>query len=455
MAQLGDGVGSGYPGALDTSTTEVDDPGGTVVSAAKINDTTAAIIAVQTELGADPAGSATNLVTRLAVEHKVDGTHEDVTADSLVLSGKIDNVKAGDLASAGTVNIGAANGLILDITGTTQIDQFDDVTAGILRIIRFDGALTWVHSATETVLPTAANITTAVGDIAICVSEGSTRAWRCVGYLRADGGALIVGADTVTQSSIADGAVGQGELITSTGDISTTSATPTLFTGPGGEFGFYPNVKYSTGATDIKAVNILSSSFNIGTTLLNRFIMNESGAGTLTLRQRFVQASPPYDMGDGVVFSFIFAIVNNATGLIESTYHAPDPPWANNGPTNIRPDRIDAKTGKMYKTVKNIGSDLSLLMNPDFIGETEIEITAAFKNSDMGLIPHPFIGNDLTGKTVILLDPMSSVVERLEELKNAGGDPSEIIYGNFLTIGKTELNRARPPGVMSVSVNMK
>ena len=277
----------------------------------------------------------------------------------------------------------------------------------------------------------------------------------------------IMSAQRVLQSIIANPqisvvSIGQTELRTATGDVS-TNAFSVLVTGPGGEYGFWPTVKSSdgiairnivTGLSPIKA-NGTSLTTNIGTALLQRFFLGNDGSRTTTVRQRFVQASPPYDMGDGDVFSFIFAIINNASGLIESTYHAPDPPWANNGPTDIRPDRIDLKTGKQFKNVKNIKTDKLLLMNPDFIMEEEIEITADFKNSDMNLIPHPFQGNDLTGKTVVLLDPMSAVVERLEDIKNAGGDPSEILFGNFLNIGKTELNRGRPPGVKSVSIQMK
>lgn len=191
MSELGAGSGSGYPGAIDTTTTEANDPGGTVVDADKVNDLADAILKIQAELGVDPAGTLATVLAYLGVEHKTTGKHSDVTADSLVLAGKIDTVKASDLASASEVAIGAANGLILDITGTTQIDQFDDVTAGIMRIIRFDGILTWVHSATKTVLPGAANITTAVGDIGIVVSDGATNAWRCVSYMRADGSAVI------------------------------------------------------------------------------------------------------------------------------------------------------------------------------------------------------------------------------------------------------------------------
>lgn len=189
MAQLGDGVGSGFPGVIDTSTTEVDDPGGTVISAAKINDATAAIIAIQTELGVDVAGSIVNLVTRLAVEHKAAGTHSDVTADSLVLAGKIDTVKAGDLASAATVNIGAANGLYLDITGTTTITAFDTVTAGIFRIIQFDGILTFTHNATTLILPSGVDIVTAAGDVAFMLSLGSGN-WICLLFSKASGQAV-------------------------------------------------------------------------------------------------------------------------------------------------------------------------------------------------------------------------------------------------------------------------
>ncbi len=184
MARLGDGGGSGYPAVIDTTTTEINDPGGTLIDADKINDLADGIIKIQGELGIDPAGTLATVLARMAVEHGTNGTHSDITPNSIVLAGKIDHVKAGDLASATTVNVGAANGLIMDITGTTQIDQFDDVAAGIMRILRFDGALTWTHSATETVLPGSTDITTVAGDIAIVISEGSTNAWRCVSYLR-------------------------------------------------------------------------------------------------------------------------------------------------------------------------------------------------------------------------------------------------------------------------------
>ena len=74
MAELGAGGGSGYPAALDSNTSlEVDS--GTLARADVPNDLAAAIVAVQTELGTDPAGTKTNVKAYLQVEHQTDGTH--------------------------------------------------------------------------------------------------------------------------------------------------------------------------------------------------------------------------------------------------------------------------------------------------------------------------------------------------------------------------------------------
>ena len=58
--------------------------------------------------------------------------------------------------------------------------------------------------------------------------------------------------------------------------------------------------------------------------------------------------------------------------------------------------------------------------DPDRISLVEQEITCDFKNADMALIPHPFQGTSLTGRTIILIDPCSDVALRAEEMKEAG-----------------------------------
>lgn len=94
-----------------------------------------------------------------------------------------------NIASAGTTDLGAVPGLRHLITGTTTITSFGTVSAGIWKVVVFQGALTMTHNATSLILPTAANITTAAGDVAIVQSEGSGN-WRCLSYARASGRAL-------------------------------------------------------------------------------------------------------------------------------------------------------------------------------------------------------------------------------------------------------------------------
>jgi hypothetical protein len=88
------------------------------------------------------------------------------------------------IASAGTTDIGAATGRFVHITGTATITALGTKTAGVEREVVFDGALTLTHNATSLILPGAANITTAAGDTAIMVSEGSGN-WRCLAFQRA------------------------------------------------------------------------------------------------------------------------------------------------------------------------------------------------------------------------------------------------------------------------------
>lgn len=94
--------------------------------------------------------------------------------------------KGADIASATTTDLGAVAGLMHDITGTTTITSFGTVSAGIWKVIKFEGALTLTHNATSLILPGGASITTADGDVAIVISEGSGN-WRCLSYTRANG----------------------------------------------------------------------------------------------------------------------------------------------------------------------------------------------------------------------------------------------------------------------------
>lgn len=95
------------------------------------------------------------------------------------------------IASASTVAIGAAAANDITISGTATITAFDAIAAGAERRVTFSGALTLTHNGTSLILPGAANIATAAGDVATFLSLGSGN-WRCVDYQRASGSAVVV-----------------------------------------------------------------------------------------------------------------------------------------------------------------------------------------------------------------------------------------------------------------------
>lgn len=128
-----------------------------------------------------------------------DGTTVTV-AEILTMSGKAFNsAKGADIASASSIDLGAATGNYVEITGTTGITALGTVQAGTIRFVRFIGALTLTYNATSLILPGARDIVTAANDRAIFVSLGSGN-WICVSYLKASASAL---GDVVTTSHAA------------------------------------------------------------------------------------------------------------------------------------------------------------------------------------------------------------------------------------------------------------
>lgn len=117
-------------------------------------------------------------------------------AGTLGMSNAINEAKGADIASASTIDLDAATGNLVDVTGTTAITAIT-LSVGRERVVRFTGALTLTNGA-SLVLPGGANITTAAGDFAIFRGYASGVV-RCVIYSRADG-SPIIGFTPATQS---------------------------------------------------------------------------------------------------------------------------------------------------------------------------------------------------------------------------------------------------------------
>ena len=180
--------------------------------------------------------------------------------------------KGSDIASASSIDIGAATGQYVDITGTTTITALGTVAAGTVRVLQFDGALTLTHNATSLILPGGANITTAAGDVAVFVSEGSGN-WRCTSYQPASNAISTYREGTFTPTVAGESTAGTpgyttqsgnyvriGNLVVCLGRIKLSS-----FSGPAGalQVGGLPfTIKNSASMLGVNACTV--NTYNMG-----------------------------------------------------------------------------------------------------------------------------------------------------------------------------------------------
>lgn len=169
-------------------------------------------------------GTASGAFTAATTTEVLTGTNttKGATPDSVAALWE----QGSDVASAGTISLG--EGGYFNITGTTTITDIDFATdkAGRKAWVKFAGALTLTHNSSTLILPTGASITTAAGDTACFVSEGSD-AVRCVAYQRAAGTALA-GGSTPTEPIIV--ACSDETTAITTGTAKATFRMPYAFT---------------------------------------------------------------------------------------------------------------------------------------------------------------------------------------------------------------------------------
>lgn len=178
------------------------------------------------------------------------------------------NAKGSDIASASTIDLGAATGEFVDVTGTTTITSLGTVSAGIVRTVRFTGSLTLTHNATSLILPGGVNIKTSANDIAVFISLGAGN-WVCVNYPPTAG----TYTPTITL-----------------GDLSSATANTAIYTRAGAAvtvFGGISGVSFSDSGTVSFRVSLPIAS-DIGTLYGEFTVINTLIPGTTTYRFEFI-----------------------------------------------------------------------------------------------------------------------------------------------------------------------
>lgn len=270
--------------------------------------------------------------------------------------------------------------------------------------------------------------------------------------------------------AITEGAAGaprikQGALATATASGSITSPTGgsvQTYVLAGGTYSWW------TASADVGHTSGLGLGFGGGNSSAGQIRVVLAADPDLTsafhLDERYIQASPPYDLGDGHVPLFVFALLDKS-GEIKGTWVAADPPWANHGPTCIRPDysidgvgyQLRRKPSHCIKDLcgdpKAIRAHIEALADMPLL---EVEVTTAFKNSDMAIIPHPFASAP-EGSTIVLLDPVHDFCHQLAELSEIehARTVRDLLLDGYIKIDNTALDRASPPGVMVVRGRLK
>jgi hypothetical protein len=298
----------------------------------------------------------------------------------------------------------------------------------------------------------------------------------------------------VTEAILASSAVSQAKLKTALNSVS-SSAAHGYSVLAGGRYCFLPTAEYSQNNAADRA-QALAYSVNGGTSFtptLNTALsetasVNQNGSeivtiwydlqrvgGSATVRVQYVSGSPPYDLGDGPVPLFMFARVDGA-GNTKAVWTAEDPPWANNGPTRVRPDGwwpssgkaaeaiAPEKRGKPYRLVREIDpQDRAKLLDPvkragalqriRAAAWVEEEITQELKQRDMALIPHPFATLE-AGETVAMI-PLSGVLDDLADLHGAGEDVGALVARGYVQLSATPAVRRAPPRVLAATCTWK
>lgn len=262
----------------------------------------------------------------------------------------------------------------------------------------------------------------------------------------------------VTEAKLAASVVAQGKLKTTTASGSTafspdtpfsvtlTGGTYSWWTLSGGDSGTGNGLGFSNGDLAAGVIGLVARGYS----------------GSCFREERYVQASPPYRRR-----FFAYLAINGLGNIVHSSF-ATDPPYAYHGPTDITPQYF--RNGRPYRFIrkydglllptalKDSASAKRFFSGNSTVTQEEVEITLDYKESDIALFPHPFLGSDLSGLTIVQLELSDVIADRFAETCDLGcaSEIRKIALNNWLVIDNQPLSEPNaPPGIISVRARLK
>lgn len=362
------------------------------------------------------------------------------------------------LTLAGTVVVGAAPTAALQVATKGYVDGIDAAiqteldTKANLSGAAFTGAIS----------TSVGNISATAGDLVSYRNGAATTGIVWLGntnsrYIYFDGtnyqmptsNLYIAGSLAIRQGA---GTVDRATLKTTTaaGSLAIASGAEATYTLTGGTYSWWTaSVVPNAGLSNVAfGGNSNTAAGVIG--LVNPTVE----ACTFYVDERYVQASPPYN--DGPHFAFLTV---DALGNIVHSSFANDPPWAYHGPTDITPSLyIDGKPYSRQKKINGIPYHVAMkdpliikqiIDGVAVITEELVEVTLNFKDSNKGVIPHPFNPSILPGHTVIRLEPGTQLMSVLADMCDSGNatEVRKIVVDKYITFDNTSINMDGAVGV--------
>jgi len=212
----------------------------------------------------------------------------------------------------------------------------------------------------------------------------------------------------ITEAKVAASAVSQSKLKTSQGEVSHGGSSVAQYTLPGGEYGFYPQIKMAnTGSYTYDASIIGEATFAGWTSYVTKIGLKSGGVPSyIYAQQRYITSSGKDH--------WIFLLVDKATKNIVSSWQAPDhPSYGSNADENEMTHPFGAFDGTKYEVV---------LVDNEILNELKKKITR--KKSMLTLINEEYMVDETSSPEY---EPREII-----EIDEFGDMPGEVL-GEFDT----------------------